>query len=347
MPLHGFLSRRDFLKLGGATFLGLLISDLGFGHAAAAPIPLQGRVVYTRLVVRDAPSFQGRKINSLTRDTLLNVAEQVWGGVEGDYNRLWYRISQTGYVYSGGVQPVQTRLNDTVTDLPSVGVVGQVTIPFADSLWDLNSNPVPGPRLYYATAHWIKDLVADKRDGSLWYKAYDQLNQAYYYTRPEWVHILAPEELAPLSPDVQGEEKHIEILLDQQLLLAFEGEALVHAARTATGQRGFETPVGEFTTFHKRPTAHMVGGADEFSMFDLPAIPWCSYITDTGVALHGTYWHNDFGHTHSHGCVNLSPEDARWVYRWTLPEVPAGERLLYQPGTGTRVRVLETQPPPV
>jgi hypothetical protein len=346
MAQKGILSRRDVLKLGGATLLGLLFSDLRTGRASAAPIPLQGRVVYTHLVVREAPSFQGRKINSFPRDTLLSVTDQVWGGVEDDYNRLWYRISQNGYVYSGGVQPVQTRLNPTVTDIPAAGMVGQVTIPFADSLWDLNSYPVPGPRLYYATAHWIKGAVVDKRDGSLWYKAYDQLYQAYYYTHPEWVHLLSPDELAPLSPDVPAEEKRIEILLDQQLLLAFEGDTLVHAARTATGQRGFETPVGRFTTFHKRPTAHMVGGADEFSMFDLPAIPWCSYITDTGVALHGTYWHNDFGHTHSHGCVNLSPENAEWIYRWTLPDVPAGELFLYQPNTGTRVEVIANGSPP-
>jgi len=346
MALKGQLTRRDFLKLGGASLLGVLFSDLMPGVASAAPLPLQGRVVYTRLVVRDAPSFQGRKINSFPRDTLLNVTEQVWGGVAEDYNRLWYRIAQNGYVYSGGVQPVQTRLNPTVTDLWPDGVVGQVTVPFADSLWDLNANPVPGPRLYCATAHWIKGLVVDKRDGSLWYKAFDQLHGAYYYTRPEWVHILAPEELAPLSPDVPPDDKLIQVLLDQQLLLAFEGDQLVHTARCATGQRGYETPIGEFTTFHKRPTAHMVGGADEFSMFDLPAIPFCSYITDTGVALHGTYWHNDFGHTHSHGCVNLSPENAQWIYRWTLPQVPAGELFLYQPGTGTRVQVLQTQPSP-
>jgi hypothetical protein len=81
-------------------------------------------------------------------------------------------------------------------------------------------------------------------------------------------------------------------------------------------------------------------------MFDLPAIPWDSYLTDSGVAIHGTYWHNDFGHTHSHGCINLSPADAKWIYRWTDPLVPPGERLVYEPGQGTLVQILPTAPMP-
>jgi lipoprotein-anchoring transpeptidase ErfK/SrfK len=156
------------------------------------------------------------------------------------------------------------------------------------------------------------------------------------------VHILPEDELAPLSPEVPAYEKRIEVLLDQQMLVAYEGDRVVRLARVATGQHGFETPTGWFHTFHKRPTAHMTGGADEFSMFDLPAIPWASYLTESGVAIHGTYWHNDFGHTHSHGCINMTPEDARWIYRWTLPSVPAGVRFLYQPGTGTDVHILQS-----
>ncbi len=333
--------------MGGAALLGLLISDLqAFDRPSPDLAPTLGRVVYTHLLVRDAPAFQGRKVNSFPRDSLLTITGQVTGGVESDYNRIWYQINKNQFVYSGGVQPVESHLNPTVRDIPETGVVGEVTVPYADSLWGLNTNPVPGPRLYYATAHWIDGVITDRRDGSPWYRAFDQLYQAHYYIRPGWVRIVPAEELTPLSPDVSPDEKLIEVVLDQQVLLAFEQDRLVYAAKAATGQPGYETPTGRFQTFHKRPSAHMVGGADEFSMFDLPAIPWCSYITDTGVALHGTYWHNDFGHTHSHGCVNLPPQDAKWIYRWTLPTVPAGELFLYQPGTGTFVQVVQTRPLP-
>ncbi len=345
MQLKGILSRRDFLKLTGAALLGLSISDFLPEAARAASAPSLGRVVYDRLVIRDAPSFQGTRVGSFRRDNLLQITDQMIGGVANDYNRLWYQIGRQGYVYSGGVQPVDDLPNKAVADIPVQGVVGEVTVPIAYSSWGINRRPVPGPILYYATAHWIDEVVTDERDGSQWYKAYDQLLEAHYYLRTHDVRILSAEELLPLAPDVPEDEKRLEVYLELQMIMAFEGDQLVYTARAATGRPGFETPTGWFQTFHKRPTAHMVGGADEFSMFDLPAIPWDSYLTESGVAIHGTYWHNDFGHPHSHGCINLAPEDAKWIYRWTLPAVPEGERFLYRPGTGTPVWIYPGLPP--
>ena len=339
---NGILSRRDFLKLSGAAVFGVLLSELRINKVQAAPAPMQGRVVATSLIIRDAPAFSGRRVNSLPRDSVLDNLEQVFGGAESDYNRIWYRIGNNAFVYSGWVQPVDTVDDNIVTEIPATGVLGEITIPKADSVWAINRSPTPGPRLYYGSTHWITALVVDKRDGSQWYKAYDNLWDTFYYIPPQWVHIFLPEEIAPLSPNVPEDEKHIEIHLDSQLLLAYEWNVLVYAARVATGQKNFESPIGRFRTFHKRPTYHMTGGADEFSVFDLPGVPWDSYITDSGVAIHGTYWHNDFGHPHSHGCINMAPQDAKWIYRWTLPSVPPGERLMLEPGVGTRVLIAQS-----
>lgn len=338
----GFLSRRDFLKLSGAALLSLFLFELRRDKVLAAPGPMQGRVVYRSLIVRSAPAFSGKQISSVLRDSTLEITGQVFGGADGDYNRLWYHLGNDRFVYSGGVQPVKTLDNPLVTAIPDTGVLGEITIPYADSVWGVNRSPSPGPRLYYGSTHWIDGLVTDQRDGSLWYKAYDNLYNSHYFTRPEWIHILSPEELSPLSPQVPENEKHIEIILDRQILLAFEWNVLVYVARVATGQKNFESPTGWFHTFHKRPTYHMTGGADEFSVFDLPGVPWDSYITDGGVAIHGTYWHNDFGHQHSHGCINMTPQDAKWIYRWTLPSVPPGDRLVLEPGVGTRVLVSQS-----
>ncbi len=228
------------------------------------------------------------------------------------------------------------------TEIPENGVLGEITIPYADSSYGINSTSSPGPRLYFGTTHWITSRVADKSDGSLWYKAYDAATKASYYIRPQWVHIFNDGDIAPISAQVPDDEKHIEIILDRQLLLAFEWDTLVYAARVATGRKNYETPTGWFHTFHKRPTYHMFGGADEFSIFDLPGVPWDSYITDNGAALHGTYWHNDFGTQHSHGCVNMAIQDAKWIFRWTTPTVPAGERLELMPGKGTRVWITQS-----
>jgi lipoprotein-anchoring transpeptidase ErfK/SrfK len=67
-------------------------------------------------------------------------------------------------------------------------------------------------------------------------------------------------------------------------------------------------------------------------------VPWVSYFTSNGVAFHGTYWHNAFGVPHSHGCINMTPQAAKWVYRWTTPFVPP-DQYYYGDGTGTRVMI--------
>jgi lipoprotein-anchoring transpeptidase ErfK/SrfK len=73
--------------------------------------------------------------------------------------------------------------------------------------------------------------------------------------------------------------------------------------------------------------------------YDLPGVPWICYFTEDGISFHGTYWHNDFGKPRSHGCINLSPAAARWVYRWTYPYVPAIEQSVFET-TGTIVDVI-------
>lgn len=73
--------------------------------------------------------------------------------------------------------------------------------------------------------------------------------------------------------------------------------------------------------------------------FDLPGIPWVSYFTEDGVAFHGTFWHNDFGKPRSHGCINLTPQAARWIYLWTNPVVPVDKDNIFE-DNGTLVNVI-------
>jgi lipoprotein-anchoring transpeptidase ErfK/SrfK len=74
--------------------------------------------------------------------------------------------------------------------------------------------------------------------------------------------------------------------------------------------------------------------------YHLPGVPWVSFFTGTGVAFHGTYWQNDYGRPSSRGCVNLAPADAKFIYRWSRPEVPQNLPYLNTPGEGTRVKVV-------
>ena len=83
----------------------------------------------------------------------------------------------------------------------------------------------------------------------------------------------------------------------------------------------------------------MAAGDLAASGFDLPGVPWVQYITESGVSLHGTFWHNDFGRPRSHGCINLSVAAAKWLYRWTSPAVPIDRAFSYG-RVGTTVEIM-------
>jgi lipoprotein-anchoring transpeptidase ErfK/SrfK len=91
---------------------------------------------------------------------------------------------------------------------------------------------------------------------------------------------------------------------------------------------------------YQRHTQRMIGGSGD-DRYDLPGIAFPVYFTWSGVAIHGTYWHNDYGRRHSHGCVNVTNEAAQWVFRWTDPPVPYDQHtLMSSPSEGTRVVVV-------
>ena len=84
----------------------------------------------------------------------------------------------------------------------------------------------------------------------------------------------------------------------------------------------------------------MAAGDIASNGFDLPGVPWVLYITKSGISFHGTYWHNDYGRPRSHGCINLTPQAAKWLYRWTLPSVEPGKQFAYE-YFGTKVLIFE------
>jgi lipoprotein-anchoring transpeptidase ErfK/SrfK len=198
-----------------------------------------------------------------------------------------------------------------------------------------------GYRTCYATTHWIKETVVNRDEKSIWYKIYDRQTKESLYVPAHEMRVVPSDELTLLSPDVPDEQKRIYVDLASQTVTAFEGENPVLVARCASGARGSETPLGEFRTYHKGPSVHMTNQGDGTeSTYHLPGVPWVSFFTGSGVALHGTYWHNDYGRPSSRGCVNLAPQDAKFMYRWTRPEVPIGTPYLNQPGEGTLVQVV-------
>ena len=82
-------------------------------------------------------------------------------------------------------------------------------------------------------------------------------------------------------------------------------------------------------------------GGEGSEEYDLPGVAFPVYFTWSGVAIHGTYWHNDYGRRHSHGCINVTNQAARWVFRWADPVAPYDAYTQKaEPDTGTPVVVI-------
>ncbi len=136
----------------------------------------------------------------------------------------------------------------------------------------------------------------------------------------------APHDLR--KNEVRDENKRIYVDLSDQVLRAYDGDTLFMVADVSTGLDGIPTPVGAYEIFRKTPSRYMQGPipgqtSDEY---DLPGVPWTMYFTDDGAAIHGAYWHDEFGFQHSHGCVNLPLNLARKLYEWT----PLGTLVIVQ-----------------
>jgi lipoprotein-anchoring transpeptidase ErfK/SrfK len=354
------LSRREFLQwtsrgLAGLFTLALLDRTRGAAERiipAAAPeaeseVPENGRVLDNTLSVYSRPSFAARLVNMYWRDLVFPINGVTIGDNYPTHNRVWYLINNEGYAHSGKLQPVAVRQNPPLTKVPEGGLLAEVTVPYTDAVWDPNHIEKPTPyayRLYYSTVYWITDLLIDKK-GQKWYLVPDDKLKMKYYVNAEHLRPIAAEELAPISPHIPASEKRLEVRLQEQVVVAYESNRPVYMTRVASGGRfidgDYSTPQGHYMSNRKRPSRHMASeDLAAPSAYDLPGVAWVSYLTKSGISFHGTYWHNDFGKPRSHGCINLSPQAARWIYRWTNPAVPYAEHT-WNADDGTQVDVVE------
>jgi len=336
-------SRRDFLKASSAGLLGFFLADLRLEGILAAETPRQGRTTMSGIELYSEPFFNAKKVYTLRRDEIVDITGEAEGenGYGNPFNSTWYQINSEGYSYSGTIQPVQTVHQKPVFDIPEVGVLGEITVAFSDTRRANSVFADRGYRIYYSTTHWITNIVVNRDEKSIWYKIYDRQTQESLYVPAHEMRVIPLNELAPLSPEVSEEQKRIYVDLESEFVTAFEGENPVLVTRCASGAKGTETPLGEFRTYHKGPSIHMTNQGDGTdNTYHLPGVPWVSFFTGSGVALHGTYWHNDYGRPSSRGCVNLESEAAKFIYRWTRPNVPPETQYLFKPGEGTLVQVV-------
>lgn len=177
--------------------------------------------------------------------------------------------------------------------------------------------------------------------------------RAYRIGEAEWIWAADVRVFAPLpAPKYLGKiERWIDVDLDNQILVAFEGELPVYATMVSSGAKDAPTETGIYRMWLKESESDMKGlnGEDPYSV---ATVPWTQfYSPERGLALHTAYWHDQFGVRRSRGCLNLAPRDARWLYFWSEPQVPPGWTMAAgipeAPGSLVRVRSVEDPDPPV
>ncbi|MEO6773063.1 MAG: L,D-transpeptidase family protein [Kofleriaceae bacterium] len=167
---------------------------------------------------------------------------------------------------------------------------------------------------------------------------------AYRIAPGEWLSALDVRVFQPTAPPagLGPHERWIDVDLDTQILVAFEGDEAVYATMVSTGAKDTPTEPGIYRMWMKESEADMKGlnGEDPYSV---ATVPWTQFFSpENGLALHTAYWHDGFGRPRSHGCVNLAPRDARWLYFWSDPQVPPGWTMaagvVEAPGSIVRIR---------
>lgn len=346
------LTRRSFLKLGSLA-LGSLAFRPHLSNLFEEDSGDLVRIATTSVSIYSQPNDKSRIIYTRYRDDLLHVYYPVVSEYGPRYNPIWYRV-WGGYIHSAHLQRVKVRLNPILSQAPEKFALAEVTVPFAQAM---HLNPVkktwePIYRLYYESTHWIVG-IDEGPDGQPWYKLQDELfDTLYFYHVPAvQLRVIPMEEIAPISPDVPHEKKRIEVSIVQQVLTAFEDDKVVLKTKISSGlfdsrpnpPGGIptDTPKGTYNIQSKMPSKHMGDGniTTDLDAYELPGVPWtCFFVPKTGVATHGAYWHQNYGTPMSHGCVNMKPEEAKWLFRWTTPAVKSMEKM-ETIGMGTQVIV--------
>ncbi len=371
-------SRRDFIKL-----TSLSLGALAFGfrrfqkESTAAKFPggdFLGRVAVTpnfySTPLMSQPSENATKIRDVPQDEVLDWQQEVVGtNVSGRTNTRWVETPQ-GYIYSVDLQPVRNLPNTPITGIPNgkQGFWAEVTVPYVDLL--LQNSPISPAmkflqqhaqpiRLYYGQVVWV-DTVGSQDGHTILYRVNESPGHGYgygdiFFADGTAFHPLSNEDVAPINPNVDPATKKIivDATPNRQTLSCLEGKTEVYFCRVSTGYgETFSTPTGDQSIAWKIFSIHMAANTGSDSGYDTMAVPWPVFFnTNAGAAIHGAFWHNDFGVRRSHGCVNASPEDAKWIFRWTSPalSLDQSELRLTWPNVGgnfsTAVTVNETKAP--
>jgi hypothetical protein len=339
-------TRRQALKLIAATTAAAALSPV-FHARARYPLPpeptvdpafntpvLMGRAIHTVAFYAE-PSTSSERLDTRTRDQAFRITGEVRAPFSA-HNDLWYE-TPLGYVHSAWVLPIRAYPPQPfIRDVGEWGFWGEVSQIYTEARVEPDPQARRVYRFYGGTVYHVIEAFEDE-EGTGWYKVFDEFpaqQPPYQWVLAKDVRRIPRAEMAPIHPFAG--DKRIEIDLDEQTLTCYEGEQSVFSTLVASGVGvsrvdedtvvDMATPKGEHCVLLKQPSRHMTNRpmyADDpppaTALFDLPGIPWNVFFDLSGTAIHGTYWHNDFGIRRSHGCLNVPCDAARWIYRWVYP----------------------------
>jgi len=353
------ISRRDFLKVSIAGLGALAFSNVPLGRRSLPDFPQGtklGRTFYT-VNVKSKPDPDSTTVKQLYEDSVVQYDREVIGYAPQTYstNRRWVETPD-GYVPWIHIQPVQAIINTPLDVLPQLtngtGMWAEITVPYVDATLE---SPAKTPkiegqttaRFYYSQIYWVDQIKVDE-GGTVLYRFYEK-HGGYgdlFWADARAFRPITAEDISPINPNVT--DKKIIVDLTHQVLSCYEGSSEIMYARVSTGARDLQgnyvenwaTPVGDYHVINRKYLSiHMAGGTSA-SGYEEFSVCWTNIFASNGVALHSTYWHNNFGEPMSHGCVNLLPEDAKFIYRWSKPTAPYEEGKIEQSGyDGTNVQV--------
>ena len=372
------LSRREFLKLAGlgagALALNPFWSEREFSVSALAQFPAGdrlGRIAVTpdfySTELKSKPDQNATAIRKVGQDEIFVWLREVVGTTYvSSVSRKWVE-TPGGFLYLPHVQPVRNVPNTPIPAVPSgkSGFWAEVTVPYVDLV--IQNQPIAPAikylmglnqpvRLYYGQVVWL-DKVGTDSSGKIAYRFNESPGHGYGYGdmflgdatafRP-----LTQDDVSPINPNVDPATKKITVdtTPEHQTLSCFEGKNEVYFCRISSGDdtAQYSTPVGDQNVARKMFSIHMsanlgkAGGSS--NGYDTMAVPWPTFFNlNVGAAIHGVFWHNYFGSQKSHGCINVMPEDAKWIYRWTSPFVSLDQNEIQMqwPNVGTKVSVAD------
>jgi len=221
--------------------------------------------------------------------------------IAGDILTLWWNTGDAGYLGNPISEPwVRDGIEYQAFErglVSSDGINGASSLPIGTMLanrWGVSTAPSAQNDLpTYSEMLWTPPPVQTQADGAV------------------------------VDPNA---EKWVLVSLSQQYLWAYQGDVVLWQGYISSGREPFDTPTGTFyvlTKYEKDDMEGVLGG----EYYNVPEVPDVMYFTNEGHALHGAYWHNNFGTPMSHGCVNLPLEVAHWMYAWS----PMGMRVKIVP----------------